>query len=177
MPTILTEEDLYDEERPSYLNYGAFGFQIGQKIGEVFLGFLRGYGWANQTRQGATDAFRCLKQEVEGSQANLDDLEIGNALILNLGANLARVAYRSGGQTEERLLGARFGPEQLFWIAATSTFCQPTNKYGTMGRYSKEASLWPNILNTVLRNDATFGEDFACAAGAKMRAAKICKIL
>ncbi|KAF5307511.1 hypothetical protein FQR65_LT06866 [Abscondita terminalis] len=160
--TLVTENFIYDENRPDYLNYGVLGVAIGQQLSTLpFVGFGKYLTTLNET-------LYCIKEAQKPFKVTLDNFLASRVAQYALGTEISYSAYEANIKDERNLplIGTKYTSKQNFWISTASILCEPLNRYSAM-----HPSVVSGMVSGFIRNHPQFSNDFKCAIGSKMNPA------
>ncbi|KAF5303104.1 hypothetical protein FQA39_LY19046 [Lamprigera yunnana] len=171
---IFTREDLFNENRPSYINYavGVFLFQT------MVLYIDDQSSWTDQTKKNFEEKIRCVDRSLK--KLDLTTFEV--KLILKL-SDIQRIAYeayrdftRTNGE-EQKLIGLDYTPNQLFWIFNMLPYCQPVNNYsGKFMEIFRNGSVFAKTSSGARSLIPQFLQDFSCSETSRMHSKETCRM-
>ncbi|XP_047105420.1 neprilysin-2-like [Schistocerca piceifrons] len=196
IPAGILQGVFFSADRPKYMNYGAIGILIGDRITAGFIGEGRQFDkngnlvdwWDPVTRDKFLKKAECLisqygnyTEEQTGLHLNgVNTLERNTAdnggLVLAYGAYLA--LERRSGRPEPRLPAlSGLSPRQMFWVSAAQNWCckyrtKTMIEFITTGVHSPDNF---RVLGP-LSNRPEFAEDFACPLGSRMNPLEKCQV-
>ncbi|XP_049950990.1 neprilysin-2-like [Schistocerca serialis cubense] len=196
IPAGILQGVFFSADRPKYMNYGAIGILIGDRITAGFIGEGRQFDkngnlvdwWDPVTRDKFLKKAECLisqygnyTEEQTGLHLNgVNTLERNTAdnggLVLAYGAYLA--LERRSGRPEARLPAlSGLSPRQMFWVSAAQNWCckyrtKTMIEFITTGVHSPDNF---RVLGP-LSNRPEFAEDFACPLGSRMNPLEKCQV-
>ncbi|XP_049801090.1 neprilysin-2-like isoform X2 [Schistocerca nitens] len=196
IPAGILQGVFFSADRPKYMNYGAIGILIGDRITAGFIGEGRQFDkngnlvdwWDPVTRDKFLKKAECLisqygnyTEEQTGLHLNgVNTLERNTAdnggLVLAYGAYLA--LERRSGRPEARLPAlSGLSPRQMFWVSAAQNWCckyrtKTMIEFITTGVHSPDNF---RVLGP-FSNRPEFAEDFACPLGSRMNPLEKCQV-
>ncbi|XP_065204912.1 neprilysin-2-like [Planococcus citri] len=194
IPVALLQRNVFLQDRPNYLNYGAIGFILGHELSHAFDdqgstfdkdGNFRNW-WPEETKSKYYEKVKCFVKQydnylIEGTENYVDGLITqGENIADNEGIRQAYRAYeeweRNNGP-EPRLPGLDYTPRQLFWISAANVWC---SKYASvyLSLTVNEDLHAPDKIRILgsFSNQREFSRDFACPADSSMNPSKKCSM-
>ncbi|XP_057662026.1 neprilysin-2-like [Diorhabda carinulata] len=191
LPTAILQGQMFDENQPYYMNFGALGSVIGHELSHGFSlyqnsdDFSTNYDnsalWTNATADKRKEIVQCVddqynKFQVKHGKSKTNHTS-GEENIADInGSNLAYAAYQnwiSYNGDEPSLPGIKYTPNQLFWIMSSTYMCIEPNNGRSINQNHGMAEF--RVIER-LRQSADFAKDFNCRVGSKMNPAKKCKI-
>ena len=195
-PAGILDGVFFQEDRPLYMNYGAFGFVVGHEITHGFddQGSQKdGEGnlvdwWKPETKQRYLEKAQCIIDqysnytvEVDGETLNVNGINSqGENIADNGGMKEALLAYnrltkRHG--VEPILPGINYSPRQLFWLSGARVWCNARRP----AALKKQVLTDPHSpsqfrVNGPFANLKEFSQDWGCPVGSPMNPVKKCEV-
>ncbi|XP_044761824.1 neprilysin-2-like [Coccinella septempunctata] len=183
VPVGILNSIYYEKDRPKYLNYGALGSVIGNKVWQIFaatkhkeMGGEAKSWWTPVTLLNYEDRLKCLGR-LFGRTTTPDDhkhnaTQASEEDLMHLaGVKASYEAYKhwlERNGREPNLPGVELPPEQLFWVYFARPFCAKYTNYLD--------SVEKVRVNGIVSNIEEFVEDFSCGSGDNMNFEKKCDI-
>ena len=187
---------VFNVSRPRYMNYGGLGFVTGHEITHGFDdqgsqrdgdGNVRNW-WQPETKKKYKAKTKCIIEQYGNYSVEIGGKTIHLNGILTQGENVAdnggiKEAYRAYQQSVKALGEELPLPElgytstQLFWISASSFFCEvDTPEY--LRTRLKEDPHSPGRFRVIgpFSNSPEFASDWKCPAGSPMNPTKKCSV-
>ncbi|XP_072383739.1 neprilysin-2-like [Diabrotica undecimpunctata] len=191
LPASILQDNIFDGNRPTYMNFGALGTIIGHEITHGFSLYYNLEGneedlWSNATIEKRTEITQCVDDEYNifeiGHGKNKTNHTSGEENIADFNAvNIAYSAYQNWVQyngRESTLPGITYTPNQLFWIMSSTYMCfQPklSEKDTFVGKSQHHGIPEFRVVGGI-RHSPYFANDFNCPVGSNMNPKDKCKI-
>ncbi|KAK9500250.1 hypothetical protein O3M35_001543 [Rhynocoris fuscipes] len=194
-PAGILQGIFFNNDRPSYMNYGGIGFVIGHEITHGFDDQGRQFDkdgnlndwWAPETKQKYLQKAQCIIWQYGNYTDKQTNMKLngintqGENIADNGGLKHAYRAYNSwvkDHSVEKRLPGLqKYSPKQMFWIAAASTWCSVTRDESLSNRITTGYhSPGEFRVRGPFSNSEDFSRDFNCPIGSMMNPMKKCTV-
>jgi len=194
-PAGILQGIFFNQDRPSYMNYGSIGWVIGHEITHGFDDQGRQYNyegnldnwWELETFIKFLNKTNCIIQQY----GNYTVKELGNMNLNGIttqGENIAdnggiKEAYRAYDRwvqrhgNEKRLPGLDLNQKQLFWLSSANVWC---SKYRpkSLERRIRTGAHSPGMFRVKgpFSNSKEFANDFNCPIGSTYNPEKKCEV-
>ncbi|XP_043465935.1 neprilysin-2-like isoform X2 [Leptopilina heterotoma] len=184
--------DIFNANRPQYMNYGAIGSVIGHEFTHAFDNQGRKYDeagnlinwWEPKSDGKFLDKAQCIIDQynnftVEEISLNIKGNKTQNENIAdNEGIKVAYLAYEKYMKThglEPLLPGVNYTQRQLFWISFAQLWCakKTPDELKDLIENDEHALHKFRIIGSLI-NSRRFARDFQCAPGTRMNPKKKC---
>ncbi|XP_044013834.1 endothelin-converting enzyme homolog [Aphidius gifuensis] len=188
---MMLQDDFFDSEKPNFMNYGALGSMIGHEITHGFdfngmnfdgEGHWSNSQWTELSKNNFYNKSKCIIEQYNNFAVPEVGLNVNGGISQdeniadNGGIKAAYRAYKKLLNSDKKLPGLEFSPQQLFWINYANVFCEKnSNEYLRNYLDGVHPPSKFRIIGT-LSNSPEFAKDFNCPSGSNMNPIKKCFI-
>lgn len=196
-PAGILQPPFFSADWPAYLRYGAFGSVAAHELAHAFdntgakyddEGFYRQW-WTNSTVEAFGERAQCIADQyskfyvldADGKKVYVKGKLTNGEAIGDSGLRIAYAAWqnavKASGQSELKLPGLDYTPDQLFFLAFGRVWAQNTTPASIVARVRSDPHA-PNQFRVegTLQNFERFAEVFQCKAGSRMNPVKKCAL-
>jgi len=192
-PAGILQPPFYSQDRPAYMNYGAFGSVAAHELGHAFdnsgaqydeRGLLRDW-WTNTTTKAFEERAQCIARQYskyyiigpDGNKVYVNGNLTNGENIGDAGIAQSWIAWKNSlsesGSESLRLPGLDFNDEQLFFLSFARVWAYLVRPATAVSRVRTDPHA-PNYFRVMgtLKNFKPFHEAFKCKSGTPMNPPK-----
>ncbi|XP_057330759.1 neprilysin-2-like [Microplitis mediator] len=193
-PAGIFQGNLFDKDRPKYLNYGGIGFIVGHEITHGFDDQGSQYDkngnlvdwWDPSTKEKYLRKAQCIIDQYDNYTIKEIGMNVvgfstqGENIADNGGIKQAYLAYRNWAdhhKQEPKLPGLHYTPRQMFWISAANGWCAKLRPEFASHIIASDSHVQGEFrIIGSLSNRPEFAKDFNCALGSNMNPIDKCSV-
>ena len=195
-PAGIIDDIFFQEDRPNYMNYGAFGFVVGHEITHGFDdegsqwdgdGNLVNW-WELETKKRFLTRAQCIVDQYSNFTVKVEEEVFNISGSKTQGENIAdNGGYKEAFKAYQRLVaqegeemslpGLPYTPYQLFWLSGASVWCSKTRPKQLKNSLISNAHVPSSFRVTgPFRNIPEFSETWKCPRGSPMNPETKCTV-